>query len=171
MSVSALEQGGEGKEEGGHVELELTSFASLLALPRPFPEAIEARKAVKEATDHASLEVKYMDLVSHISQQISHVRELELTFSLPSFRPLPAFTFQFQEMKRQERIHIQERSRFIKEKVRHVHLAPARALRLVPRADPPLSSFGRVPPRRKPPSSISRRPLRERPSWTRRSRS
>ncbi|KAL7413174.1 hypothetical protein BDY24DRAFT_441855 [Mrakia frigida] len=46
--------------------------------------AIEARKAVKEATDHVSLEVKYMDL--------------------------------FQEMKRQERVHIQERSRFSKEK-------------------------------------------------------
>ena len=47
------------------VELELINPSSLWFRS---PAAIEARKAVKEATDHASLEVKYMDLVRFLLQ-------------------------------------------------------------------------------------------------------
>lgn len=73
--------------------------------------ADEARKRVK-AIPVEELEGQYIDLVSpHTFETV--LREQKRSYRVPS-----NFILQFQEMKRQERTHLKERSRMNREKVR-----------------------------------------------------
>lgn len=85
--------------------------------------AAEARKSVKESTDYANLEGKYIELVRMSLSLLSPLNSAYLGTDTDWNDRLTNWTMefwaivQFQELRRQERVHVQERGKLLKDKV------------------------------------------------------